>query len=66
MSISRAREQPTGKSRVMHIYGWTGTRRGGGGLQHVGPENHPVILFTYVLFLITFINDKSFGLVGIG
>ena len=62
MSISSVREQPTGKSRVMHIY------KGG---QELGgatcwPQNYLVILFTHLLLVITFTKDMSFGLVGIG
>jgi len=36
------------------------------GVRHVGPENYLVILFTHMLLVITFTNDTSFGLTGIG
>jgi hypothetical protein len=63
VSISRVREQPTGKSRGMHIYISLGRKLG---VRHVGPENYLVILFIHIILVIIFTNDMSFGLVGIG
>ena len=35
-------------------------------MEHGGPENYLVILMTQKLLVITFINDKGFGLVCLG